>query len=191
MKEQISLLVDGESTSLERERALRALREDSELRNTWERYHLVSSSIRRELDIIVSAGLADRIHDRLQGEQPESAARWRHGRPYFKLVAGLAIAASVATVAIFNLSPVQSPPPAQLAQSSPAGGSKAALADARQVADEQQRALGPYLVPHGEFAGTTGMNGMLSYVRVVGYEGAPAGNGGDAPAAAAESKTSE
>lgn len=182
MKEQISVLVDGESDSLERERILRAMHADPELRSTWERYHLVSTAIRRELGVVLPSGLADRIHTRLQAEQPESS--FRH-RPYLKFVAGLAIAASVATIAIFSLSPVQNSSRAVLAKAPPGAGSATAVADARRLPDEQQRALGPYLVPHGEFARTTG---MLSYVRVVGYEGTAAI---DAPAATAEGKTGE
>jgi hypothetical protein len=47
---------------------------------------------------------------------------------------------------------------------------------------EQQRALSPYLVQHGEFAPTPAMSGMLPYVRVVGHDGeaaAGAGSGGE------------
>lgn len=155
---------------------------DPELRKTWERYHLVSTAIRRELGVVLPAGLADRVHARLQGEQPESS--FRH-RPYLKFAAGLAIAASVATIAIFSLSPIQNSSRAVLAKASPGGGSATTVADARRLPDEQQRALGPYLVPHGEFARTTG---MLSYVRVVGYEDTATV---DAPAGTAEGKTGE
>lgn len=182
MKEQISVLVDGESDSLERERILRAMHANPELRNTWERYHLVSTAIRRELGVVLPSGLADRVHARLQAERPESS--FRH-RPYLKFAAGLAIAASVATIAIFSLSPVQTPSRATLAKASAGTGSPTTVANSQQLPEEQQRALGPYLVPHGEFARTTG---MLSYVRVVGYEGTAAV---DAPAPAAEGKTGE
>jgi hypothetical protein len=53
------------------------------------------------------------------------------------------------------------------------------VADARQARPEQQNALNPYLMQHGEFTPAAGMNGMLSYVRVVGRhsaisEGTPA-----------------
>lgn len=182
MKEQISVLVDGESDSLERERILRAMHADPELRNTWERYHLVSTAIRRELGVVLSSGLADRVHARLQSEHPESSVRLR---PFLKLAAGLAIAASVATIAIFSLSPVQNPNRTTLAKATPGSGVATTVADARRMPDEQQRALSPYLVPHGEFARTTG---MLSYVRVVGYEGTATV---DTPAPAAEGKTGE
>ena len=35
---------------------------------------------------------------------------------------------------------------------------------------EAESALNAYLVEHNEFAPTSGMNGMLPYVRVVGYD---------------------
>ena len=46
------------------------------------------------------------------------------------------------------------------------------MADARQTPPEQQSALNPYLVQHGEFTPAAGMNGLLSYVRVIGRDSA-------------------
>lgn len=171
MKELISALVDGEASELESERTLRALRDDSAMRHTWDRYHLVSSALRRELEMVVRPGFAERIHARLQQETSDTAAP-RLSRPLLlKLSAGLAIAASVATVAILNLSPLTlNGQPAITAKSETA--KPAAVAIARQTPPEQQRALNPYLMHHGEYTPTTGMNGLISYVRVVGRNGA-------------------
>lgn len=171
MKEQISALIDGEVSELERERALRALRDDSVLRHTWDRYHLVSSALRRELEMVVRPGLAERIHARLQHESPDTAVPRLPGPRFLKLTAGLAIAASVAAVAILNLSPLTlNSQPVNTAK--PVTVNPTAVAIARQTPPEQQRALNPYLMHHGEYTSTTGMNGMISYVRVVGRNSA-------------------
>ena len=171
MKEQISALLDGEGNDLERERALRALGTDPALREAWERYHLASAAIRRELEVMVSPGLADRIHERLQHEAQENTARRSLSPRVLKFTAGLAIAASVATVAILNLPPLVSPSAVSVARnaSSPATG-KSTVAEARQTPRDQQNALNPYLVQHGEFTPAAGMNGLLSYVRVIGRD---------------------
>ena len=168
MNEQISALVDGEASEFDRERVLRAMQSDPALRNTWERYHLASTAIRRELDLVVDSTLAIRIQDRLRNETQES----RHFRlpGAMKLAAGLAIAASVATVAILNLSPLASPSSSSTVAKSPASAPGIPVASARQTPDPQQ-ALNPYLVHHGDVAPAAGMNGLLSYVRVVGYGG--------------------
>ncbi|MBS1235685.1 MAG: anti-sigma factor antagonist [Proteobacteria bacterium] len=179
MKEQISALLDGEGNDLERERALRALGTDPALREAWERYHLASAAIRRELEVMVSPGLADRIHERLQHEAQENTARRSLSPRVLKFTAGLAIAASVATVAILNLPPLVSPSTVSVARnaSSPATGkSKSTVAEARQTPRDQQNALNPYLVQHGEFTPAAGMNGLLSYVRVIGRDSAATDN---------------
>ena len=177
MKEQISALLDGEGSDLERERALRALGTDPALREAWERYHLASAAIRRELEVMVSPGLADRIHERLQHEAQENTARRSLSPRVLKFTAGLAIAASVATVAILNLPPLVSPSVVSVARnaSSPATG-KSTVAEARQTPRDQQNALNPYLVQHGEFTPAAGMNGLLSYVRVIGRDSAATDN---------------
>jgi len=177
MKEQISALLDGEGNDLEREHALRALGTDPALRGAWERYHLASAAIRRELEVMVSPGLADRIHERLQHEAQANTVRRPLSPRVLKFTAGLAIAASVATVAILNLPPLVSPSAVSVARnaSSPATG-KSTVAEARQTPRDQQNALNPYLVQHGEFTPAAGMNGLLSYVRVIGRDSAATDN---------------
>lgn len=173
MKEQISALLDGEGDDLERERTLRAMDSDLQMRATWERYHVVSAAIRRELDMMVDPGMAERLRARLQQEEPFSENRSRLTPRVLKFTAGLAIAASVATVAILNLPPIVSPVTSPMARNSagPAPDQRVAI-NVRQSPAEQRSALNPYLVQHGEYTPAAGMNGMLSYVRVIGRDSA-------------------
>lgn len=177
MKEQISALLDGEADDLERERALRAMQSDPELNATWGRYHLLGTAIRHELEVMASPAVAQRIRAQLRDEVPVRPGvgvllRSRHA---LKLGAGAAIAATVATVALLNLQPVLKPSP-ELVAKRPLSTNSTKLADARPARPEQLNALNPYLMQHGEFTPAAGMNGMLSYVRVVGRNNAVSEN---------------
>ena len=170
MKEKISEMLDDELNDIDHQQLIHRLREDAELRTVWERYHLMRAAIRRELDIMVSPALADRIASGIREES-------RPGIPFTsriprmtRYLAGMAVAASVAAVAIINLQSVSLPKaPADLT----AGGVKqeklaAASTGARQP---QQNTLNSYLVEHSQFAPSAGMNGMMSNIRIVGYSG--------------------
>lgn len=168
MKEEISALLDGEANDLERERALRAMDSDPELSATWERYHLLGTAIRHELEVMASPGVAQRIQAQLRDEAPirPGVRALLHSRNVLKLGAGAAIAATVAAVALLNLQPILKPSTDIVAKSPLSNSTK--LVDTRQARPEQRNALNPYLMQHGEFTPAAGMNGMLSYVRVVG-----------------------
>jgi sigma-E factor negative regulatory protein RseA len=160
--------VDGEADDLERERVLRSVHTNPELRAAWERYHLISTAVRRELNMMVNPSLAEKIHAQLQNVTPDQTGL-RFGRQQIlRYTAGLAIAASVAAVAILNLSPVTTLSPATVAKA-PAARTTA-VAESRLTPPEQQRALNPYLVHHAEFSTTASMNGMSTYARVVGRD---------------------
>lgn len=173
MKEKISALVDGEADDVERARALLALRSDPELCLTWERYHLAGTAIRRELEVMVSPDVITRIQAQLREETPlrPGFGVMLRTRSALRLGAGAAIAATVAAIAILNLQPILKSPIPTLAKNSSIPASNK-VADARQARPEQLTALNPYLMQHGEFTPAAGMNGMLSYVRVVGRNNA-------------------
>lgn len=168
MKEKISAFLDGEADDLERERVLRAMDSDPELSAAWERYHLLGTAIRHELEVMASPGVAQRIHAQLCDEVPirPGVGVLLHSRNALKFGAGAAIAATVAAVALLNLQPILKPSTDIAAKPPLSSGAK--LADTRQARPEQLNALNPYLMQHGEFTPAAGMNGMLSYVRVVG-----------------------
>lgn len=172
MKEQLSALIDGEADDLERERTWRALGADPELRGAWERYHLVRTAVRRELDMVVGPDLVTRIRERLEQEHPDTARRFLTPK-MLKFSTGVAIAASVAAVAILNLSPLVNSP--SLTARSPSGSApvRASVAEARPAAPAQQRVLNPYLVHHAEFSSASSVNSMSAYARVVGRDSAP------------------
>lgn len=167
MKEQISALIDGEANDLERERALRALAQDPALRGSWERYHLTRTVIRRELDVVAPASMSDRIRQAIENEDVPASRHFFSKSLALKALAGGAIAATVATVAILQFPADSSAPvPAVATKSQPSRSTLAA--EVRPILPEQQQALNPYLVQHAEHAQSGGMNGLSGYARVVG-----------------------
>lgn len=173
MKEKISQLLDDELNDLEHYRLMKALEEDRELRGVWERYHIVRAAMRMELDFVVSPALADRVGVGIRRVDAESAPV--QGRPlrlprYAKMVAGGGIAASVVMAAIFTLQPLApSTAPASLATLPSSPALVAGTAPVNLTQPSRQGTLNSYLVEHSEFTPNAGMNGMMSYVRIVGY----------------------
>ena len=179
MKEQLSALVDNELDELEEHRVLAALKGDPTLRHTWERYHLVRAALHQDLEVVVAHDLAERVARRIAAE-PSTAATYRR-RHINRLIGTLAIAASVAAIAIVGVQWLQQPTPMPVltvaattpeAKSAPApvlvSNSGASHWDTKQT--EAENALNAYLVEHGEFASTAGIGGMMPYVRVVSYD---------------------
>lgn len=157
MNEKLSALMDGELSEIEERRALDEMSKDARLRTSWERYHLIRAAITRQLEIVVRPGLTDRIYSGL--EDPVVQARPPVHR---RLMAGAALAASVAAVALYGIqslqSPLSPPLPTPLA--------------ANQVTSPErpEGRLNAYLVGHNEVMPIAGMGGMLPYVRVVTYD---------------------
>lgn len=181
MKEKISELLDEELNDLEHHRLMKAMQDDREMHGVWERYHLMRAAMRNELEVMVSPNMADRVAESIRAVQPDAAhpagRSFRLPR-YARAAAGLGIAASVAVVAIFTLQPssLSNAPESSIAlQKSPA--LVAVAGSAKLVKTPRQGTLNSYLVEHSEFTPNAGMNGMMSYVRIVGYGNSKPQNG--------------
>lgn len=113
IKIQISALVDGELPVSESELLLRRLSQDGEFRQVAESYFRIGRYMRREAEVPNMAQLRGRIALAIGDEQVVSkktvvAVSNRFVRP----LAGLAVAASVAVLAIFGLQQANVPPAA-------------------------------------------------------------------------------
>lgn len=170
--EQLSAFMDGELESEPARFLVRSLSQDAGVRARWERYHLIREALHRGLPRGVDAGFADRVYGALSRE-PGRRGRRRFALPaaVTRPLAGLAVAAVVATVAVlgfqYSWSPSLHPTSAPIASTAPAGTADYESA-AVQSADAAR--LNAYLVNHSEYARGAGMGGMLSYVRIVGYD---------------------
>ena len=68
IRERLSALVDGELGEPEAVGMLDRLNVDAELKQVWERYHLVSDVIRNNLPVFASVDLVDRVKQSLNSE---------------------------------------------------------------------------------------------------------------------------
>ncbi|HET9123184.1 MAG TPA: sigma-E factor negative regulatory protein [Acidiferrobacteraceae bacterium] len=179
MNEKISSLVDQELHRAERGRVYAALAEDPEARATWERYYTIRAVLRREVEWTVSAGFGDRIAEQIALEdQPRPAATWMRGRRGW--ASRLAIAASVATVALLGLRVTDRQPslatPAVVASALPAPDAPVQNASLQrierwnQLSPRAQRRLNGLLLEHSQFSPEAGADSLIGYVRIVGFD---------------------
>ena len=177
--EHLSSLMDGE---LSREAGLfltRRLSSDEEMCDRWERYHLIRDCIRQPGSKLVVTGLCARISASLNAEEAPTVSPWSDNR-WLKPVSGLAIAASVALMAIV----VTAPQPGEMPATGDSALSTAAnqpfvspntlpLAPVSQAASytpasqANSNRLNAYLLRHNQMARTAGRQGFVSYVPIV------------------------
>ena len=201
--EEISAFVDGELRGPARARIVGRLYGDSELRRVWERFHLIGDTVRKVGPVPGAGSIAGKVGEAVSGERIvpiEPRAR----RPGIGPLSGLALAASVAAVAILGIRGLDGGvqrPAAEVSRPEGTAGpavsvpgpavpdpvrpSIAATAvrhprpeSARlqwnDAAPDAEARLNAYLVNHNEYAGH-GVRGVLPYVRIVGYRSAAGG----------------
>jgi sigma-E factor negative regulatory protein RseA len=101
--EQISSLVDGEfENNHGDESGIDHLVTNKAAKHSWESYHLISDALKRNLPRFIDNQFASRVMAELENE-PTVLAPSRINSLIGKQVAGLAIAASVATVAVLGV----------------------------------------------------------------------------------------
>jgi len=177
--EHLSSLMDGE---LSREAALfltRRLFTEELMCEKWERYHLIRDCIRQPGSKQVVTGLSVRLSATLDAENTPTVSAWRRSR-WLKPVSGLAIAASVALLAIMVTAPQpgQTPVDAGMALSVPVNkpfvspntlaaspASQAVTYSPAQQANTNR--LNAYLLRHNQMARTAGRQGFVSFVPIV------------------------
>jgi sigma-E factor negative regulatory protein RseA len=173
LKEKLSALVDNELDELDERRVFAALKGDTALRNTWERYHLMRAALRQDLDFIVPHDVAERVAQRIAAE-PSGAAVFQRNR-MVRFAGTLAIAASVAAIAIVGVQWIHQPAASarpQLASNKPETAQiiRSGVTRWDMKEPETESALNAYLIEHDEFSSTSGIGGMIPYVRVVTYD---------------------
>ncbi|WIO75162.1 RseA family anti-sigma factor [Porticoccaceae bacterium LTM1] len=118
LKESLSALMDDSVDELELHRTLRAASEDPQLRESWRRYQIARSAMRRELPA-VTVDLSSAISEAIGNEASHSSAISRALKPLGRI----AIAASVTIAAVLGVQQFQQSPEqaieAQLATAEP------------------------------------------------------------------------
>ena len=171
LHEQISALVDDELEEREQALLLRQLENDAELSGRLSRFQIISDALQNHLPSRLSSGFHARVQAALADEPP--VQRQRSGfAVLFKPAAGLALAASIAMVAVLSLQSTRQDPEAVPAvASAPTHDSyiRAAADDSVQSIDplDVPQDLDIYLANHSEYAVS---RGILPYVRLVGHD---------------------
>jgi sigma-E factor negative regulatory protein RseA len=168
--EHLSTLMDGE---LSRETSIfmtRRLSSDEVLSEKWERYHLIRDCIRQPGSKQLVTGLRIRVKASLDSEEAPPLSAW-HTNRWLKPVSGLAIAASVAMLAIVVTAPPlgveegADPGPANQPFVSPNTLPMAPVSQA--VSYDSDERLNVYLLRHNQMARTAGRQGFVSFVPIV------------------------
>ncbi|MGH8036077.1 MAG: sigma-E factor negative regulatory protein, partial [Lysobacterales bacterium] len=107
-REHLSSFMDGEEGQEPSRFLVRRLGADADLRKAWARYHLIRDCLRHQDGHIAGPGLSVRVNSALSSE-PAGLAGARVGRNWLKPVVGMALAASVALIAVLTVSTVRSP----------------------------------------------------------------------------------
>jgi sigma-E factor negative regulatory protein RseA len=169
IREQVSAFLDGELPNTETELLLKRLTRDGELRESFGRYALIGEAVRGAGPHILTRGFASRVNVAIDGEPGVAvrAAASPRGIRWWRPLAGVTVAAGVATVAIVALQQraiapglrIASPVAAQNSAAPPnmGGLQNAALTQGGGAARE---ALS-YTVP-GASAGTPGLSPRLT-----------------------------
>ncbi len=181
MKEKVSALMDGELDGKAADDLLRSMPGDTGLRCAWARWHLIRTVLHQELDVLAPAGLAAAVSASLRDEPTVLAPRRSllpGRREWARWVGGAAIAASVAAVAVVGMRDLNGLPGAAAAQLLAQNAPAVQKGDVLRTSDTEWKTISPevrndlneYLVEHSEFNPASRMNGMMSYVRVVGHD---------------------
>jgi sigma-E factor negative regulatory protein RseA len=187
--ELVSALMDGHLDESSAD-LVKSINNDASLKATWWRYHVISDALRAEKTVIMHKSLSERISAEIADEPvvlaPGALKSESKGLSWQKSVAGLAIAASVAMLAILGVQQGNNdvdtgasvvPTVADTTTYSPPGP----ISTLPPQYVNGQRIISPvvtnpasnsrmnsYMVNYNEFR-TTGskMQGMLPYVRII------------------------
>lgn len=154
--EQLSALMDDELGKDELRFLLKGLETDSEGRDTWRRYHDIGDALRDEPEASLKVDLSARVMAQIAEEESTSSIKEAANEPaWMKRVVSFAVAASVATVAVFvandrgligaggnaNLAAV----PSATSVASAESGRQSEVADWQQVSPEIQQQINQFL----------------------------------------------
>ncbi|MBT8046971.1 MAG: sigma-E factor negative regulatory protein [Xanthomonadales bacterium] len=179
-REHLSALVDGEISRETSRFLVKRLGTDDELRSTWTRYHLVRDCLRHQDGSIAGDDLSARVSSALENEKIARPAVRRMPARWLKPAAGLAIAASVALMAIVAVGPglpgVQ-PVAEELADqaepeafTSPQGLTRTPYSSEVSLAgrsNAQDRKMNAYLIRHYQATGAASGKGFVTFVPIV------------------------
>lgn len=175
LNEQVSALMDDECTEQELKLAVRQLTRDVILMAQWERYHLISDVLKGDAPAVMNVDFAERMRAVIDTEPPlaANAKPLQAPRPWAKPLAGFALAASVAAVAVFVMRPdvMQPNNPSLLAGDTEMAQTLELTRFDEETVDAEDDMLArmnAYMVNHNSMASMSSVYGVLPYVRMAG-----------------------
>lgn len=165
MKEKLSVLMDDQADRAECDHCLDRLKDDAELRESWELYHLIGDVLRGTN----GGALPETFAARLAAEPTVLAPRSIPERtaPHSPLRYALPLAASVAAVAFVAWVSLPQLQPAPVLQARTAAPVSVTTTPVVPVA----HGVGDYLMAHQRFSPSSAMSGVAPYVRTVSEPG--------------------
>ena len=176
-------MIDGE-LGRDTQSAIDDLLQTPFLKDSWTRYHLISDSLQQQLPEAIDSDLAARVSSSIENEPfilvPETTSK----NAFLKPLAGFAIAASVATMAILGIQQSEERTTVQEQQvvsftpqnavntnvAQHVSLAKPMEAQLRQVKANARARLNSYLVNYNEYRTNSGFQGMLPYAKTVTFE---------------------
>lgn len=171
--EQLSAFIDDELPAAEAHLLLARLERDEHLRAACGTYHLTGECLRGGLAAVHARDLCSRVMAALDSEPAPTPVQ--HLPRWLKTGSGLAVAATVAVVAILGLQQQagQSLPsevvPAMAGTDTQVNYANFRPASWSQAQPEVQSQLNRYLLQHNEHVAPQSVQGMLPYVHIAAY----------------------
>jgi hypothetical protein len=163
---QISAFVDGELPENESELLLRRLSQDAALRRRVSRYLEIGRLMRQEREVPGMDQLRGRIAAALGDEQAQPDDEQKVvGSALMTPTTGVAVAATVAALALVGLSQLQGPVDSQLQRAVAIDDGPAAYTEPavdQVFADQPNEMMMQYYLSHGDSAAGLGPNGILT-----------------------------
>jgi len=100
--QNISELMDGELSSDCSRFLLKRMQSDDELRGSWNNYHMLRTCLQKEQSAPLLQNLGARVVEQLNRSNADVVVDEKQPKGLIKLFSGMAIAASVALVAVFS-----------------------------------------------------------------------------------------
>jgi sigma-E factor negative regulatory protein RseA len=171
--ERFSALVDGEE--VQASEILSRIQNDNELRQRWQRYHLVRDALTGHVEGQSLPDISVQVSQALENEPTVLAPKPKVSRlkTVYKQASGFAVAATVAAVAVITVqqSQVAQTNNAQIAAvdnpSTNVQVTTVSHSDNSRLDSAVESKLSGYLVQHNEYSVTAKMQGALPYMRIV------------------------
>lgn len=177
--EKLSAIIDGESHY--DDVISKAVNSNPILQEGWRNAHLIRDVIQGHAVSHDALSLGQRVSEALEGEPAILAPKKRYNpKAIMKQASGFAIAATIAIVAVLTVQQraLLTEDNVQTVASLPVTNSQPSASNLYPVANKDEmprvsmaveRKLSSYIVNHNEYSATSNMQGMLPYVRIVGY----------------------